>query len=52
MHKSGETISDIFKVRDPLYRKYADITVREPEGDFNMALVLAETVRTLRDKGF
>lgn len=52
VHKSGETISDIFKVRDPLYRKYADITVREPEGDFNMALVLAETVRTLRDKGF
>lgn len=52
VHAPGQTLADIYAERGALYEKYADITVEEPEKGFDVALVLADTIRALRDGGF
>jgi shikimate kinase len=40
VHEPGETLLDIMKKREPLYERYADITVNEPAGIFTVDDIL------------
>lgn len=52
VHRPGQTLLDLYQERVPLYQKYADITIQEPERGFDVALILAESIRGLREGGF
>ncbi len=50
VHKPGETIADIYEERRPYYEKYADITVREPSGAFDISKILDAVLETLKEE--
>ena len=52
VHRPGETLLDIYAERTKLYEKYADITVTQPYTGFDVAMILADTISSLRTVGF
>ena len=47
--RPGETLREMYDERVPLYRKYADVTVECPGGDFEA--VVGQIVRRLKERG-
>ena len=46
----GQTLADIFELRTPLYRRWADITVQVDLSDNATERVVEEIIRTLQEK--
>ncbi|MBQ1750096.1 MAG: shikimate kinase [Lachnospiraceae bacterium] len=52
VHRPDQTLRDLYNERTALYEKYADITIEEPDGNPNIANLLADAISVLRDCGF
>ena len=48
IHKNGQTLSDIYEERKPLYEKYADITVREDSALLSIDSILREILEAIK----
>lgn len=50
VHQPGQTLKDILEERTPLYKRYADLTVREPETGFDPSAILGRILDALAEE--